>query len=77
MPDKYSADMTLGELLEDPVSEKFLRDLPGMAAMIDSPQAQMAMGFSLRQIQEYAEQMSPGQFTKEQLEQIDAGLKAL
>ncbi len=77
MPDKYSVEMTLGELLEDPVSEKFLKGLPGMAAMIDSPQAQMAMGFSLRQIQEYAEQMSPGQFTKEMLEQMDQGLKAL
>ena len=45
--------------------------------MIESPQAQMAMGFLLRQIQEYAEQMSPGQFTKEQLEEMDKGLKAL
>jgi len=77
MPDKYNADMTLGDLLEDPVSEKFLKSLPGMAQLIESPQAQMAMGFSLRQIQEYSEQMAPGQFTKEQLEEIDAGLKAL
>jgi hypothetical protein len=77
LPDKYSVDMTLGDLLADPVSEKFLKDLPGMAALIDSPQAQMAMGFSLRQIQEYSEQMAPGQFTKEQLEQIDQGLKTL
>ncbi len=77
MPDKYSADMTLGELLEDPVSEKFLKGLPGMAALIESPQAQMAMGFSLRQIQEYSEQMAPGQFSKEQLEQLDVALKAL
>lgn len=37
----------------------------------------MAMGFSLRQIQEYAESMNPGQFTKEQLDQLDAALKAL
>ncbi len=77
MPDKYSVEMTLGDLLADPVSEKFLKSLPGMAAMIDSPQAQMAMGFSLRQIQEYAESMNPGQFTKEQLEEMDKGLKAL
>ena len=77
MPDKYNVDMTLGDLLEDEVSEKFLKGLPGMAQMIESPQAQMAMGFSLRQIQEYSEQMAPGQFTKEQLEQIDQGLKAL
>jgi len=77
MPDKYSVEMTLGDLLADPVSEKFLKSLPGMAAMIDSPQAQMAMGMSLTQIQGYAESMSPGQFTKEMLEQIDAGLKAL
>lgn len=77
MPDKYSVEMTLGDLLEDPVTEKFLKSLPGMAQMIESPQAQMAMGFSLRQIQEYAEQMSPGQFTKEQLEEMDKGLKAL
>ncbi|MFW9896950.1 MAG: hypothetical protein ACFFDB_18265 [Promethearchaeota archaeon] len=77
MPDKYSVDMTLGDLLADPVSEKFLKSLPGMSQMIDSPQAQMAMGFSLRQIQQYAESMNPGQFTKEQLEQIDQGLKAL
>jgi len=45
--------------------------------MIDSPQAQMAMGMSLTQIQGYAESMSPGQFTKEMLDQIDEGLKAL
>ena len=77
MPGKYSVENTLGELLEDPVSEKFLKSLPGMATMIDSPQAQMAMGFSLTQIQQYAEQMSPGQFTKEMLEQMDEGLKAL
>ena len=77
MPGKYSVENTLGELLEDPISEKFLKSLPGMATMIDSPQAQMAMGFSLTQIQQYAEQMSPGQFTKEMLEQMDEGLKAL
>ena len=77
MPDKYSVEMTLGDLLADPVSEAFLKGLPGMATMIDSPQAQMAMGFSLTQIQEYAESMSPGQFTKEMLEQINEGLKAL
>ncbi|MFW9872916.1 MAG: hypothetical protein ACFFG0_07430 [Candidatus Thorarchaeota archaeon] len=48
-----------------------------MAQLIESPQAQMAMGFSLRQIQEYSESMAPGQFTKEQLDQIDDGLKGL
>jgi hypothetical protein len=73
----FSVDMTLGDLLENEVTEKFLKSLPGMAQLIESPQAQMAMGFSLRQIQEYSEQMAPGQFTKEQLEEIDAGLKAL
>ncbi|MBY8985216.1 MAG: hypothetical protein KGD65_09125 [Candidatus Lokiarchaeota archaeon] len=77
MPDKFSIENTLGDLLADPVSEAFLKSLPGMAAMIESPQAQMAMGFSLRQIQEYAESMNPGQFTKEMLEEMDKGLKAL
>ena len=77
MPDKYSVEMTLGDLLADPVSEAFLKGLPGMAAMIDSPQAQMAMGFSLRQIQQYAESMNPGQFTTEMLKEMDKGLKAL
>jgi len=77
MPDKYSVEMTLGDLLADPVSEKFLKGLPGMAAMIDSPQAQMAMGMSLTQIQEFSESMAPGQFTKEMLEQMNEGLKAL
>ncbi|GAH02386.1 unnamed protein product [marine sediment metagenome] len=67
----------LGDLLADPVSEKFLKSLPGMATMIDSPQAQMAMGMSLTQIQGYAESMTPGQFTKEMLDQINEGLKAL
>ncbi len=77
MPDKYSVEMTLGDLLADPVSEKFLRETPGIKELVDSPQAQMAMGFSLTQIQGYAESMSPGQFTKEMLEQMDEGLKAL
>lgn len=77
MPDKFNVDMTLGDLLGNEESEKFLKSLPGMAQLIESPQAQMAMGFSLRQIQEYSESMSPGQFTKEQLEEIDKGLKAL
>jgi hypothetical protein len=77
MPDKYSADMTLGDLLKDPVSAEFLKSLPGFGQAVDSPQMQQAMGFSLRQIQQFSEQMAPGQFTKEQLEQIDAGLKAL
>ncbi|MHA2390352.1 MAG: hypothetical protein ACXAEX_00145 [Promethearchaeota archaeon] len=75
MPDKYNVDMTLGELLEDEVSGKFLRE--NLAQLVESPQAQMAMGFSLRQIQEYAENMAPGTFTKEQLEQLDTALKAL
>jgi len=77
MPDRFNVEMTLGDLLDNEESAKFLKSLPGMAQMIESPQAQMAMGFSLRQIQEYAEQMSPGQFTKEQLEEMDKGLKAL
>ncbi|MFW9864987.1 MAG: hypothetical protein ACFFEN_02740 [Candidatus Thorarchaeota archaeon] len=75
MPDKYNVDMTLGELLEDEVSGKFLRER--LKQLVESPQAQMAMGFSLRQIQEYAESMSPGQFTKEQLEELDKALRAL
>lgn len=77
MPDKYNVDMTLGDLLKDPVSEKFLRSLPGFGEALDNPQLQQAMGFSLRMLQQYSEQMSPGQFSKEQLEQIDAGLKML
>ncbi len=75
MPDKYSVDMTLGDLLEDEVSGKYLRE--NLKELVESPQAQMAMSFTLRQIQEYAEQMSPGRFTKEQLEQLDKALKAL
>jgi len=75
MPDKYNVDMTLGELLEDEVSGKFLRET--LKQLVESPQAQMAMGFSLRQIQEYSEQMAPGQFTKEQLEELDKALRAL
>ena len=70
MPDKYSADMTLGELLENEETEKFLKSLPGMAQLIESPQAQMAMGFSLRQIQEYSESMAPGQFTRSNLKKL-------
>ncbi|MFW9783511.1 MAG: hypothetical protein ACFFFB_14605 [Candidatus Heimdallarchaeota archaeon] len=75
MPDKYNVDMTLGELLEDEVSGKFLRE--NLKQLVESPQAQMAMGFSLRQIQEYAENMAPGTFTKEQLDQLDTALRAL
>ena len=44
MPDKYSVEMTLGDLLADPVSEKFMRE--NLKALVDSPQAQMAMGMS-------------------------------
>ena len=55
--------------------QKFLRE--NLKELVESPQAQMAMGFSLRQIQEYSESMAPGQFTKEQLEQLDVALKAL
>lgn len=77
MPDKYSIEWTLGDLLADPVSEKFLRETPGMKELVDSPQAQMAMGFSLTQIQGYSESMAPGQFTKEMLEELDKNLKAL
>ncbi len=75
MPDKYNVEMTLGELLEDETSGKFLRE--NLKELVESPQAQMAMGFSLRQIQEYSEQMAPGQFSKEQLEDLDKALKAL
>jgi len=75
MPDKYNVEMTLGDLLEDEVSGKFLRE--NLKELVESPQAQMAMGFSLRQIQEYSEQMAPGQFSKEQLEDLDKALKAL
>ena len=75
MPDKYNVEMTLGDLLEDEVSGKFLRE--NLKELVESPQAQMAMGFSLRQIQEYSEQMAPGQFTKEQLDELDKALKAL
>ena len=53
MPDKFSVEMTLGDLLADPVSEKFIRE--NLKALVDSPQAQMAMGMSLLQIQEYSE----------------------
>lgn len=77
MPNKFNVDMTLGDLLKDPVSEKFLRDFPGVGENLDNPQMQQAMGFSLRMLQQYSEQMAPGQFSKEQLEQIDAGLKEL
>ncbi|KKK40906.1 hypothetical protein LCGC14_0595660 [marine sediment metagenome] len=77
MPDKYSVEWTLGDLLADPVSEKFLRETPGTKELVDSPQAQMAMGFSLTQIQGYSESMAPGQFTKEMLEELDKNLKAL
>lgn len=76
MPDKYNVDMTLGELLEDEVSGKYLRETLG-EEVIDNPQMQMAMGFSLRQIQEFAEQMAPGRFPAEKLEELDAGLRAL
>ena len=75
MPDKYNVDMTLGELLEDEVSEKYLRETLG--ELLDNPQTQMAMGFSLRQIQQFAEQMAPGRFPAEKLEELDAGLRAL
>ncbi|MFX1312630.1 MAG: hypothetical protein ACFFHD_08470 [Promethearchaeota archaeon] len=67
--------MTLGELLEDDVAGNFLRER--MKDLVESPQAQMAMGFSLRQIQQYSEQMAPGQFTAEMLEELDKALRAL
>jgi hypothetical protein len=75
MPDKFSVDMTLGDLLADPVSEAFLKE--NLKQLVESPQAQMAMGMTLRQIQEYTESMAPGQWTKEMLDQLDAALKAL
>jgi hypothetical protein len=77
MPNKFNVDMILGDLLKDPVSEKFLRELPDFGKALENPQMQQAMGFSLRMLQQYSEQMAPGQFTKEALEQIDAGLKLL
>ena len=76
MPDKYNVDMTLGELLEDEVSGKYLRETLG-EEVIDNPQMQMAMGFSLRQIQEFAESMDPGRFPVDKLEELDAGLRVL
>ena len=76
MPDKYNVDMTLGELLEDEVYGKHLRETLG-EEVIDNPQMQMAMGFSLRQIQEFVEQMAPGRFPADILEELDAGLRAL
>ncbi|MHA1884026.1 MAG: hypothetical protein ACW96S_03155 [Promethearchaeota archaeon] len=75
MPDKFSVDMTLGDLLADPVSEAFLKE--NLKQLVESPQAQMAMGMTLRQIQEYTESMAPGQWTKEMLDQLDTALKAL
>ncbi len=75
MPDKYNVDMTLSELLEDEVSGNYLREKLG--ELLNSPQAQMAMGFSLRQIQQFAESMAPGQFPAEKLDELDAGLRAL
>ncbi|NVM18880.1 MAG: hypothetical protein HWN80_14280 [Candidatus Lokiarchaeota archaeon] len=75
MPDKYNVDMTLGELLEDEVSGKYLRE--NLTELVENPQTQMAMGFSLREIQGYVESMAPGRFSEEKLEEIDAALKAL
>lgn len=43
MPDKYNIDMTLGDLLEDEVSGKFLRE--NLKQLVESPQAQNGNGF--------------------------------
>ena len=75
MPNKYNVDMTLGDLLKDKVSGKWLRE--NLKELVDNPQTKMAMGFSLRQIQQFSESMAPGQFTKEQLDQVDAALRKL
>jgi hypothetical protein len=75
MPNKYNADMTLGDLLKDKVAGKWLRE--NMKELVDNPQAKMAMGFSIRQIQQFTETMAPGQFTKKQLEEVDAALRKL
>jgi hypothetical protein len=76
MPDKYNVDMTLGELLDDEISGKYLREALG-EAVVDNPRMQMALGFSIRQIQEFIEQTAPGRFPAEKLEELDAGLRAL
>jgi hypothetical protein len=67
--------MTLGDLLKDKVAGKWLRE--NMKELVDNPQAKMAMGFSIRQIQQFTETMAPGQFTKKQLEEVDAALRKL
>jgi hypothetical protein len=48
-----------------------------MKDLVNDPQTKMAMGFSLRQIQEFSESMAPGEFTKKQLEDVDKALRAL
>jgi hypothetical protein len=75
MPNEYNVDMTLGDLLKDKVAGKWLRE--NLKDLVDNPQAKMAMGFSLRQIQQFTETMAPGQFTKKQLEEVDAALRKL
>ena len=75
MPNKYNVDMKLGDLLKDKVAGKWLRE--NMKDLVNDPQTKMAMGFSLRQIQEFSESMAPGEFTKKQLEDVDKALRAL
>ena len=75
MPNKYNVDMKLGDLLKDKVAGKWLRE--NMKELVDNPQTKMAMGFSIRQIQQFSEQMAPGQFTKKQLDEADAALRKL
>jgi hypothetical protein len=67
--------MKLGDLLKDKVAGKWLRE--NMKDLVNDPQTKMAMGFSLRQIQEFSESMAPGEFTKKQLEDVDKALRAL
>jgi len=75
MPNKYNVDMKLGDLLKDKVAGKWLRE--NMKELVDNPQTKMAMGFSIRQIQQFSESMAPGEFTKKQLDDADKALRAL
>ncbi|MHA1728815.1 MAG: hypothetical protein ACTSWY_08795 [Promethearchaeota archaeon] len=77
MSNKYSVDMLLKDLLNDPVSEKLLRSLPNFKEALERLESSFAPNFSLRKIQEISTFVYNFQFTKEQLEQIDARLKAL
>lgn len=69
---QYSVEDTLiGDLLDDPKAKALLeKHVPGMTT---NPQIEMARGFTLRQIQNYA----ADQLTDEVLKKLDADLKAL